>query len=78
VAERLAVDRVAIAQQPAGRRVIRKRLNDLPCGSGGRRMLRDVKVNDPPTVMEKDQTDERIRPVTVGTMKKSIEANAGT
>jgi len=52
VAERLAVDRVAIAQQPAGRRVIRKRLNDLLRGPGGRRMLRDVEVNDPPAVVE--------------------------
>jgi hypothetical protein len=29
-------------QQPAGRRVIRKRLNDLLPGPSGRRMRRDV------------------------------------
>jgi hypothetical protein len=59
LAERLTVDRIAIAQQPAGRRVIRKRLNDLLRGPGGRRMLRDVEVNDPPALMEKDDDDEQ-------------------
>src|SRR4030088_1347299 len=59
LAERLAVDRVAIAQQPAGCRVIRKRLNDLLRGPGGRRMLRDVEVHDPAAVMEKDDEDEQ-------------------
>ena len=39
-------------------RVIRKGLNDLLRGPGGRRMLRDVEVNDPPAVMEKDDEDE--------------------
>src|SRR5258705_9463547 len=59
LAERLAVDRVAVAQQPAGRRVIRKRLNNLLRGPGGRRMLRDVEVHDPPAVMEQDDEDEQ-------------------
>jgi hypothetical protein len=39
--------------------LVRKRLNDLQRGSGGRRMLSDVEVNDPPTVMEKDNEDEQ-------------------
>src|SRR5258705_11114307 len=59
LAERLAVDRVAIAQQPAGRRVIRKRLNDLLRGPGGRWMLRDVEVNDPPAGRGKHDEDEQ-------------------
>ena len=59
LAERLTVDRIAIAQQPAGRRVIRKRLNDLLRGPGGRRMRRDVEMNDPPAVMEKHDEDEQ-------------------
>jgi hypothetical protein len=57
--KRLAVDGVAIAQQPAGRRVIRKRLNDLLRRPGGGRGRRDVEMNDPPTVMEKDDEDEQ-------------------
>jgi hypothetical protein len=59
LAEHLSVDRVAIAQQPSGRRVIRKRLNDLLRGPGGRRMLHDIEVNDPPAVMEKDDESDR-------------------
>ena len=59
--QRLAggTDRVTITQQPAGRRVIRKRVNDLLRGPGRRRMLGDVEVHDPPAVMEKDDKDEQ-------------------
>jgi hypothetical protein len=59
LSERLAVDGVAITQQPAGRRVIWKRLNDLLRGPGGRRVLRDVEMNDAPTVMEQDDKNEQ-------------------
>jgi len=58
LAEPLAVDRVAIAQQPARRRVIGKRFNYLLRSPGGCRMLRDVEMNDPPAVVEKDDEDE--------------------
>jgi hypothetical protein len=40
-------------------------------------MLRGVEVNDPPAMMEKDDEDEQDSTVTVGTVKKSIEPNAG-
>ena len=41
-------------------------------------MLRDVEVNDPPAVMEKDDEDEQDSTRTVGTVKKSIEPTVGT
>jgi hypothetical protein len=72
LAERLAVNRVAIAQQPAGHRVLRRRLNDLLRGPGGRWMLRDIEVNDPPAVMEKDDEDEQDSTCDGRTVKKSI------
>jgi hypothetical protein len=56
LAEPFAVDRVAIAQQPTGRRVIRKRFNHLLRGPSGRRI---VEVNDPSAVMPKDDEDEQ-------------------
>jgi len=51
LAEGLAVDRVAIAQQPAWCGVIRRRFNHLLRCPDRCRMLRDVEVHDPPTVV---------------------------
>src|SRR5438132_7613526 len=48
------VDAVAIAKEIARRRVIGERLDDLLSGPGGSRRVRDVKMDDPPTMMLED------------------------
>ena len=50
-AELGAVHGVAISQQVAWRRVPRKRLDDLASRPCGRRMMGDVEMEDPPSVV---------------------------
>jgi hypothetical protein len=59
VPEDLAVDTVAIAVQPAGRRVVRKSVDHLLGGPRGCRMVRDVHVHDVPAVMRQDDHYEQ-------------------
>ena len=57
-AERVAIDRVAISQQPSRCGIVRKGINDLlrcPCG---RRMLGDVEMDNPPAVVREQDEDE--------------------
>ena len=51
--------RVAIAEDPARRRVVRKRLDQLLRGPRGGRMLRHVEVHDPSTMVQQDDEDEQ-------------------
>ena len=54
--EHVAVDGVAIPQQPSRRRVVRKRFNHLLRRPRRRGMFRDVDVDDSPAVVaEQDQ-----------------------
>ena len=89
--EHIAVDGVAISEQPSRRRVLRKRFNHLlrrprRCG-----VFRDVEMNDSPTLMAEQDQDEQhaagegghgeevhTRPVRVGTVKKSIDTSVAT
>ena len=58
IPETLTVDLVPVSDRVPWRRVFGKRFQDLQGRPGGRRMLRDVEMNDPPAVVEKDDEDE--------------------
>ena len=75
--EHVAVDGVAIAQQPPRRRVLWKGFNHLLRRPHSRGMFRDVDMDDSPALMgEQDQYEQR--PVRVGTVKKSIDTTVAT
>ena len=71
--EEVAVDRVAIPQEPARSRVVRKGLDDLVGRPRGCGMLRDPKMDNASTVMGQQHEHEQHPPVRVGTVKKSSE-----
>ena len=57
--EDVAVDAVSISVQPAGRRVVRKSVDDLLSGPRGRWMIRDVDMHDAPSMMRQHDEDEQ-------------------
>lgn len=57
--EHVTIDRVAISQQPSRRRVVWEGVNQLLRRPRRRRMLRDVEVHDPPTVVHEQHEDEQ-------------------
>jgi hypothetical protein len=61
--ENIAVDAVAISVQPAGRRVLRKCVDDLLSGPRSRRMIGDVDMHDAPAGM-RQTTLRRAQPAT--------------
>jgi hypothetical protein len=73
VPERVAVDRVAIAEEVRRRGVVREGVHDLLGRPGGGGMFRHVEVEDTPAMVGEDEKDEEDWCLTVGTMKKSQE-----
>ena len=69
-----AVDAVAIPMDPARCRVVRKSLDDLLRSPLGSRMRRRVDMDDAPSMVGEHHYDEEHPPVSVETVKKSIEA----
>jgi hypothetical protein len=59
VAEVLAIDLVAIAQEVGRRGVVRERGDDLLGGPDSGGMLGDIEVDDPPAMVGKDDEDEQ-------------------
>jgi hypothetical protein len=76
--ERIAIDGVAIPQQPSRRRVVRKGFNHLLGCPRCRGMFRDVDVHNSPALMREQDQYEYTRPVRVGTVKKSIDTSVAT
>jgi hypothetical protein len=62
VAEPLTIDRVTIPQHPPWRGIIRKGVDELLCRPRGGGMLRDIDVDNPPTLVGEQHEDEQHTP----------------
>ena len=69
-----AIDAISIAVEPAGCRVVRKGVDHLLRGPLGRGMCRDVQMHDTTAMVAQHHHTNSTRPVSVGTVKKSIDA----
>ena len=56
--ERVAIDRVPVADEPSRRGVLRERFNDLLGGPVGGRMVGDGEVDDSPPLMCEEHENE--------------------